>query len=224
MSLIVFDMDGTLLDTRIDITISVNYVRMKNHALPPLTQEQVVEYINRDERNLPQLFYGTETPDPRDRKLFRRHYLQQCTKHLRLFSGVETMLESLRRAGIPMAVATNASSLFARQMLEAAGIAHYFYAVAGADTTGTSKPDPSMLHFLMRQIGFDPQKDRGYLLGDSGKDMEAARRAGLVPLYAAWGYTNGSCKADRSLQTPEALFKILSMPLSTFKEESRQCN
>ncbi|WP_456457470.1 HAD family hydrolase [Nitratifractor sp.] len=223
MSLIVFDMDGTLLDTRIDITISVNYVRMKNHALPPLTQEQVVEYINRDERNLPQLFYGTETPDPQDRELFRRHYLQQCTKHLRLFSGVETMLESLRRAGIPMAVATNASSLFAHQMLEAAGIAHYFYAVAGADTTGRSKPDPSMLHFLMRQIGFDPNEKRGYLLGDSGKDMEAARRAGLVPLYAAWGYANG-CEADRSLQTPEALCEVLSTPLSIQKEESRQCS
>ena len=210
MSLILFDMDGTLLDTRTDITISVNYVRTKNHALPPLTPKQVVEYINRDERNLPQLFYGTVTPDPRDRELFRRHYLQQCTKHLRLFPGITTMLANLRRAGIPMAVATNASSLFARRMLEAAGITHYFYAVAGADTTGTSKPAPAMLHFLMRQIGFDPKEKQGYLLGDSAKDMEAALRAGLIPIFAAWGFTKAS-EAQRILRHPEALCETLGI-------------
>ncbi len=210
MELIIFDMDGTLLDTRIDITISVNHVRRIRHGLPPLSEAEVVEYINRRERNLPLLFYGTEIPDPEDRALFREHYLSQCTQNLRLFPGIRELLEELKRREVRMAVATNASTLFARRMIRHAGIDRYFHAVAGADTTGRSKPDPAMLHHLMGTMGFDPDTgDRGWMLGDSDKDLEAARGAGLGTLYAAWGYSRQPLPADAILSHPTELLPIL---------------
>ena len=208
MTLVIFDMDGTLLDTRIDITISVNHVREKRHGLPPLSEEEVVKFINRDERNLPLLFYGTETPDPDDRELFRQHYLEQCTKNLRLFPGVREMLESLARHNVVMAVATNASTLFARRMIRHLGIDRYFVSLVGADTTGHSKPDPAMLYTVMHETGYEAGKHRGWLVGDSGKDMAAAYNAGLGALFATWGYSRFQ-KADAVLENPNELERII---------------
>jgi len=225
MELLIFDMDGTLLDTRIDITISVNHVRRLRHGLPPLSEEEVVEYINRRERNLPLLFYGTKTPDPRDRALFREHYLSQCTQNLRLFPGIRELLEELKRREVRMAVATNASTLFAQRMIRHAGIDRYFHSVVGADTTGRSKPDPTMLLHLMGAIGFDPDAgDRGWVLGDSDKDLDAARSAGLGALYAAWGYSRQLLPADAVLSDPAELLSLLRRIERETTKESAEWN
>jgi len=209
LDLLIFDMDGTLLDSRVDITISVNHVRRIRHGLPPLSEEQVVEYINRKERNLPLLFYGTPEAETEDRELFRTHYLQQCTKNLRTFSGVPETLRRLREMRIPMAVATNASTIFARRMIEAAGIGQYFFCIAGADTTGRSKPDPSMIHYILRELGKENATDfRGGLVGDSVKDMDAARNAGMEAIFAAWGYGR-EADGTRILHTFEDLLELI---------------
>ncbi|WP_292664089.1 HAD family hydrolase [Nitratifractor sp.] len=214
MKTVIFDMDGTLIDTRVDITISVNYVRHQRHGLPPLSEEEVVDYINRDERNLPLLFYGTETLDPADRELFRRHYLQQCTRHLRLFPGIVTLLEDLAARKVAMGVATNASSLFARKMLGHLGIDHYFTVIAGADTAGRPKPDPAMIHAVLEGIGPEARTGAAWLLGDSDKDMAAARNAGIPALYAGWGYAPVR-QADAILHHPQELLAIVdSAPAS----------
>jgi len=208
VKLLIFDMDGTLLDTRVDITISVNYVRQKRHGLPPLSEEEVVEFINRDERNLPLLFYGTETALPEDRECFRSHYLKQCTRNLRLFPGVRETLETLTGRGVVMAVATNASTLFARRMLGAMEIEKHFTSIVGADTTGRSKPDPSMIHAVMQETGFETESHRAWLLGDSGKDMAAARNANIGALFAAWGYSR-SLEADVVLKSPGEILDVI---------------
>ena len=209
MKLLIFDMDGTLLDTRIDITISINHVRRVNHGLPPLSEAQVVEYINRDERNLPMLFYGTESADPKDRELFHRHYQEQCTKNLKLFPGIREMLETLSQKSVTLAIATNASSHYARTMIRHLEIEHYFSSVVGADTTGHSKPDPAMLYAAMRDVGFDEkQGHRGWLVGDSQKDMTAARNADIGALFAAWGYSHSQL-SDAVLKSPMEIVEII---------------
>ena len=224
MKTVIFDMDGTLIDTRVDITISVNYVRRHRHGLPPLSEEQVVDYINRDERNLPLLFYGTETPDPADRELFRRHYLQQCTRHLRLFPGIAPLLEGLEARKVAMGVATNASTLFARKMLGHLGIDRYFSVIAGADTTGRPKPDPAIIYAVLEGVGPEASGAKAWLLGDSEKDMAAAHNAGIPALYAAWGYARAR-EADAILQRPEELLEIVEADGATgkdgFKKETR---
>jgi len=68
--IVIFDMDGTLIDSKKDITISVNYVRKVNHDLPQLSEEFIVESINKEVRNLPKLFYNTDIYEEKDRDVF----------------------------------------------------------------------------------------------------------------------------------------------------------
>ncbi|WP_457608003.1 HAD family hydrolase [Nitratifractor sp.] len=208
VDLIVFDMDGTLLDSRIDITISINHVRALRHGLPPLSEEEVVDYINREERNLPLLLYGTPEPEPEDRRLFVEHYREQCTRNVHAYPGIPETLAALSERGVTMAVATNASTLFARRMLKHLGLLRHFISVVGADSTGYSKPDPAMLRLLMEETGFRPEEHRGCLVGDSGKDMKAAANAGLERVFARWGYSELQ-EADRILEKPSDLIELI---------------
>jgi len=94
MKVVIFDMDGTLLDSKKDITISVNYIRELHYNLPPLSEEFIVEAINMDVRNLPKLFYGTENYEEKDREVFEIHYALQCTQNPYLYEGMKETLET----------------------------------------------------------------------------------------------------------------------------------
>ena len=74
MKVVIFDMDGTLIDSKKDITISVNYIRELHYSLPPLSEEFIVEAINMEVRNLPEMFYGTQIYQDIDRDVFEIHY------------------------------------------------------------------------------------------------------------------------------------------------------
>jgi len=108
MKIVIFDMDGTLIDSAQDITTTINHVRRVNHRLPPLSSEEVVEIINRPVRNLAKLFYGTESYEMRDKTLFESHYYDQCTQNPRLYPQIEEMIVTLRAHDVKLSVATNA--------------------------------------------------------------------------------------------------------------------
>ena len=78
--IVIFDMDGTLLDSKKDITISVNHIRKRHYSLEPLSEEFIVEAINMEVRNLPFLFYGTQEYEDSDRVVFEQHYYNSVYK------------------------------------------------------------------------------------------------------------------------------------------------
>ena len=180
-------MDGTLVDSKKDITISVNYVRKENHNLPPLSEEYVVEAINRKKRNLAYEFYQTSIYEKKDQELFETHYKTQCVKNVKLFDGIEEMLEKLKQNGVLMAVATNAPTPFAHLMLNAVGIKEYFFEIVGADKA-RSKPDPLMLEMILQKCNYDKQQDQAWMVGDNQKDIEVAKNVGIEAIYATWGF------------------------------------
>jgi len=190
--IVIFDMDGTLIDSKKDITISVNYIRKKHHNLPPLSEEFIVTAINMHERNLPYLFYETQTYEPRDRELFEKHYKEQCIKHPYLYDGIAELLECLKKEGIKMSVATNAPTLFAQTMLTHLEVAHYFDEIVGADRVNASKPNPDMIHAILDFYDFKREKDRAWMIGDNSKDIESAKNAEIEAIFATWGFSSQS--------------------------------
>ncbi|QOP45538.1 HAD family hydrolase [Sulfurimonas paralvinellae] len=191
--IVIFDMDGTLIDSKKDMTISVNYVREHNHNLPPLSEKFIVDAINMHERNLAKLFYGTELYERRDKKLFEKHYKEQCIEHPYLYDGVADMLVTLKENGVKMSVATNAPTLFAQTMLEHLSVDKLFDLIIGADKVKASKPNPDMIHAILEYYQYESETDRAWMVGDNSKDIESAKNSGIEAIFAAWGFSaNGT--------------------------------
>lgn len=187
--IIIFDMDGTLIDSKKDITVSINYVREKHYSLEPLSEAFVVEAINMEVRNLPKLFYGTDLYQKEDMLVFEEHYDEQCVKNPYLYDGVLETLEQLKRQDIKLSVATNAPTKFANRMLGSLGVAQMFDAIIGADAVRESKPSPEMLHKILDAYKYEKNSDRAWMIGDNSKDMLSAHNAGIEALFAVWGFT-----------------------------------
>lgn len=189
MQIVIFDMDGTLIDSGHDITASVNHVRRLVYGLGPLSRDFVVEAINRDHRNLALLFYEVSTYEPEAQRVFEAHYHRQCIRTPRLYGGIDGLLNDFVALGVRLNVATNAPARFARRMLTHLGINDLFDAIVGSEDVEKCKPHPDMLHLVLDRHGYRPGQDFALMVGDNGKDMEAARRAGIAGAFVTWGFS-----------------------------------
>ena len=182
--MVIFDMDGTLLDSSRSITKSINYVRSKL-GLQPFEVKEVVKLINEPDNDLPKLFYEDKRPYSECRAIFEEHYIHNCIIDMELFEGVKDMLESLRN-GYKMSVLTNAYGEFARKMLRHLNVDHFFYDIIGSDDINARKPDPKGIHHLLKKHGTD--KNRTVFIGDSLKDEECAKNASVRYIFTDWGF------------------------------------
>lgn len=189
MKVVIFDMDGTLLDSKKDITLSINHTRYANYALPPLGEDEVVKAINMSKRNLAQIFYGTLEYTHKDKEVFESHYYEQCIKHTYLYDGVYDMLETLYHNNVKLAVATNAYTKFAKKMLSHLAIDEFFGYIIGADKS-ESKPSPKMLNLALDHFGFDKKLHKAWMVGDSIKDVQSAAQAKIKHIFVTWGFAD----------------------------------
>lgn len=188
--IVIFDMDGTLIDSKKDITISINHVRKKHYDLAPLSEDFIVEAINKEVRNLPKLFYNTEIYAEKDRELFEIYYETQCIKNPYLYHGIKEMLEELHKNGVKLSVATNAPTKFAQRMLAHLQVSGLFDVIIGADKVSSSKPDPSMLNIILDFYNYNKNKDKAWMLGDNSKDMQSAKNANIKAIFVIWGFSS----------------------------------
>lgn len=189
MKVVIFDMDGTLIDTKKDITASINYVRKTNYDLPPLDEQFIVDAINMPIRNLPELFYNTPIYMESDRALFEEHYFEQCIQSPYLYEGIADTLEQLKSLHVGLNVATNAPTKFAKRMLKHLHVSELFDTIIGADTAGASKPDPKMLQIILSKYDFKHTPEKTWMVGDNSKDIEAAKNISILSIFATWGFS-----------------------------------
>ncbi|WP_456451227.1 HAD family hydrolase [Hydrogenimonas sp.] len=185
MKTVIFDLDGTLVDSHEDITASINHVRRELYGLPPLSTAVIVEKMNAMGLNLAWEFYGVEAYEEAAKELFEAHYAVQCVKNARCYEGIEATLEELESRNCDLFVATNAPRATSEIILKNNNIDRFFTDIIGADCVKHAKPHPEMIHAIAGRARFEEL----WMVGDSARDALAAQRAGARPIFAAWGYT-----------------------------------
>jgi phosphoglycolate phosphatase len=210
--LIIFDLDGTLVDSLPDLTRAVN-AAMADFGRPPVAREVVAPWIGRGSRVLLQQAFAHHAIDtaPKDFDFeaafarFMVHYGEHLTGESRLYDGVAEALAALRTRGIAMAVCTNKPERFVAPLLRALDVGGHFSALLGGDSLPQRKPDPAPLLHLARQLDASPGEC--LMVGDSRHDVEAARAAGMAVVGVRYGYGGA---ADFVIAPPDAVLDTLA--------------
>ena len=202
--LIIFDMDGTLIDSGNVITNTINFVR-SHLGLEAIEKDLMLEQLNNPDINSAEFFYGTSQFTDEQTALFTQYYDEHCISDIILYDGIKEILESLESHFI-LSVATNASRDFAVRMLQYLEIYHYFDLVVGATCVSNPKPHPDMIHKTLNDLNIVDKK--AILIGDSYKDQRAAKTAKIDSILVNWGFTNH--KQEKVVTDTSELHKILS--------------
>jgi len=181
-----FDLDGTLIDSKLDLVNSVNFMlrEMQRGTLPLAT---VASYIGHGAPKLVADVLGPDSAEA-DRKrgleIFLAHYDQHNLDATRAYPGVVEGLEALQ--GRPMAVLTNKPKKMSVEILEALGLLKYFRAVYGGDSFEKKKPDPAGALAILKDLGAQPQE--AAMVGDSDVNIKTARNAGMLAIAVNYGF------------------------------------
>ncbi|MEM7193104.1 MAG: HAD-IA family hydrolase [Pseudomonadota bacterium] len=182
---IVFDLDGTLVDTAPDLTNALNYA-LEKHGHRTVEADLVRQAAG---RGAPAMIYealGLEIGFEHLLGDFLIHYEANISVESRPFPGAVPVLERLKGAGARLAICTNKREQLAKRLLDDLEISHHFAAVAGRDTFKVSKPDPGHLIGAVQASGGDPA--RSVMVGDSVVDIEAAASANIPSIMVSFGY------------------------------------
>ena len=187
MRLVVFDLDGTLIDTRADLRAAINAMRA-GYGLDPLDLETVTGYIGNGLRKLIHRALQGH-PANLDEAIARAsaYYGEHLHDASSLYPGVEEGLQRLAAAGHALAVCSNKPEGWCLELLRHFRLHGLFRAVAGGDTHPVMKPHPAPVRALMETCGASPSGT--WVVGDSWTDLEAARRAGARSLFLTYGYS-----------------------------------
>jgi phosphoglycolate phosphatase len=200
MTLVVFDLDGTLVDSRQDLADSVNAV-LESFGAAPLPRDRVVMMVGEGARTLVQRALSAAGLDADlDDALGRFHayYGTRLLATTQPYSGISDMLDQVARVAT-LAVLTNKPLAPTQQLLQAFGWSPHFLSVVGGDSAFGRKPDPSGLQHLM--VLADATPESTLLVGDSMVDIETARRAGTAICVAQYGF--GNARGDLHLRGDE---------------------
>ena len=172
MKTVIFDMDGTLLDSSRAIEISVNNTRRELYGLAPIQRDFIVRTINDPSKNAFLEFYGKTEASAEELAFFEKEFVKNYHEFAVLYEGIDGLLRHCKRSGYFVALASNAPAYTLQEILRKTGSRELFDLVVGADEHTPSKPDPAM---LLRTIALSPHK-KAIFLGDSKKDELAAIR------------------------------------------------
>ncbi|MBI3507596.1 MAG: HAD-IA family hydrolase [Proteobacteria bacterium] len=210
--LVLFDLDGTLVDTQRDIVAQARRA-LALEGYGDFDGEAVARLIGRGSQHLFRTLLGSGTPERRldaVMERFRSLYAAHLADTSAPYPGIEDALASL--ASVRKAIVTNKSQVFSDALLKRLGLARHFEAVFGFEAFKKQKPDPEPVREACRRLGAAPHETA--MVGDSRFDVEAGRAAGVVTVAALWGYeTPAALKGlspDLTAATPLELAVLLA--------------
>jgi phosphoglycolate phosphatase len=184
---VIFDLDGTLLDTAPDMVGALNALRIQEN-LDPLPYPMVRPHVSNGALALLRLAF----PDYDEHQISGLHkrYLAIYSEHLSVetapFPGIDTLLQDLERAGLSWGIVTNKPTALTEPLLAAQGLLHRCACVVSGDTLPQRKPHPAPLLHALQQLGLKP--DVAMYIGDAPRDIEAGKAAGMTTVAATYGY------------------------------------
>jgi phosphoglycolate phosphatase len=189
---VVFDLDGTLVDTAPDLINALNYI-LAREGMPPVPLQSARTMIGAGARKLLErgleLDGRTVALEELDRltRDFIAYYADHIADASRPFEGLESALDDLAARGYRFAVCTNKLEWLSKLLLDRLGLSARFAAICGADTFGIAKPDPAILRQTVARAGGEMSST--VMVGDAGPDIGVARRAGVPVIGVKFGYT-----------------------------------
>jgi phosphoglycolate phosphatase len=206
IQLVVFDLDGTLIDSRLDLVHSVN-AALRHIGRPSLPDDVIASYVGDGAPILIQRALGGEQVDEtivrQGLQFFLSYYREHKLDHTTVYEGVKEALAAVQGVsnGVPrrMAVLSNKPVIPSRAIVEALGLGTFFMQIYGGNSFATKKPDPEGARKLLEEVGVRPEE--AVIVGDSHVDVETGRNAGLWTVGVNYGF------APHSLQeaSPDVL-------------------
>jgi 2-phosphoglycolate phosphatase len=214
-SAVLFDLDGTLLDTAPDMAAALNVLRTLE-GLSPLPFDAIRPHVSHGAARLIRIGFDCESGERFEalRLRFLDLYRRDLAVETRPFEGIEAVLEVLERRGIAWGVVTNKPGWLTNPLMSALGLGERAGCVVSGDTLPERKPHPMPLLHAAKLLASEP-RDCIYV-GDAKRDIEAGRAAGMKTLVAAFGYLSneddpGGWSADAILRRPVELLGELGL-------------
>ncbi|HEX3684060.1 MAG TPA: HAD-IA family hydrolase [Bryobacteraceae bacterium] len=210
--LIIFDLDGTLIDSAQDLAISMNATR-RHFGLPEIDPALIYSYVGNGAAILVQRAMGGNVPEEHladALKFFLQFYRAHALEHTKLYPGVREAVLALSNAGHQLAVLTNKPVRISFDIVGALGLASHFMRVYGGDSFPAKKPDPVAAQALMEEAGTSTAAT--WLVGDSAVDVKTARNAGVRSCGVTWGFQPESFELhppNLLIREPAELLKLV---------------
>jgi 2-phosphoglycolate phosphatase len=213
---VLFDLDGTLIDSAPDLAGAANDLRQA-HGLPPLPFTSLRPMVGAGARGMVGVAFGAKPGDAEFeglRDAFLTRYEQRMLLQTAVFDAMQPVLRSLEAAGVRWGVVTNKASRFTEPIVDGLRLRARLAALVCGDTTPHSKPHPAPLLEAARQLGVDAAAC--VYVGDDARDVVAGRAAGMATLAAQWGYLGNGAGvhewgADAVLGQPSELLNWLQL-------------
>jgi phosphoglycolate phosphatase len=210
---VLFDLDGTLVDSAPDLLEAVNRVLADANA-PPLDLAELRPVVSKGARAMLALAFPQLDAEQREHLVqpMLDHYASAIAVHTRPFDGIESLLGRIERAGMRWGIITNKPEALAREVVHAMGWSERSAVLIGGDTLPTRKPSPAQLLHACELLDMTP--DHCVYVGDDERDIQAAHAAGMPSVAALWGYREAhenpeDWRADRNIAHPlELCFEL----------------
>lgn len=214
--LLIFDLDGTLIDSSVDLTNSVNAM-LRNYGRPELPCDLIATYIGDGAPMLVRRALG----DPDDQRFvdealvyFMKYYREHKLDNTYVYDGVRESLDAIRAARngeVKMAVLSNKPVIPSRAIVEALGLGDYFFQTYGGNSFPTKKPDPQGAFELLREA--DVRPEHAVMIGDSANDVLTAQNAGMYSVGLTYGLSPATLEKvppDVLLDRPDELGELFA--------------